>query len=82
MDLFNEHNVPGNIGLGVLDIHSDFVESPELVRDRILYAAKVLGPERIFVNPDCGLRTRKLNVAYSKLQNMVKGAELARQNYK
>ncbi|MEK6949128.1 MAG: hypothetical protein AABX34_02830 [Nanoarchaeota archaeon] len=82
LDLFKEHNVPGNIGLGVLDIHSDFIESPELVRDRILYAAKVLGPERIFVNPDCGLRTRKLDVAFAKLQNMVKGAELARRNYK
>ena len=65
-----------------MDIHSDFIESPELVRDRILYAAKVLGPERIFANPDCGLRTRKLDIAFAKLQNMVKGAGLARQNYK
>src|SRR5215212_9951464 len=37
----------GKIGLGVIDIHTNFIEPPELVRDRILYAARVLGPERI-----------------------------------
>ena len=82
LDLFKEYGVKGNIGLGVLDIHSNFIESPEIVRDRILYAAKVLGPERIFVNPDCGLRTRTLDVAFAKLKNMVAGAELARKSCK
>lgn len=67
------------LGLGVLDIHSDFIESPELVRDRVLYAVKVFGnPERIHVTPDCGLRTRSWKVAYEKLRNMTAGVELAR----
>jgi 5-methyltetrahydropteroyltriglutamate--homocysteine methyltransferase len=66
------------LGLGVLDIHTDFVESPELVRDRILYAVDVFGdPERIHVTPDCGLRTRSWEVAYDKLRNMVEGVALA-----
>ena len=66
------------LGLGVLDIHSDFVESPELVRDRILYATEVFGdPARIHVCPDCGLRTRSWEVAYEKLRNMVEGTRLA-----
>jgi 5-methyltetrahydropteroyltriglutamate--homocysteine methyltransferase len=66
------------LGLGVLDIHTDFVEPPELVRDRILYAAEVFGdPERIHVCPDCGLRTRSWDVAYDKLRNMVEGTRLA-----
>jgi 5-methyltetrahydropteroyltriglutamate--homocysteine methyltransferase len=68
------------LGLGVLDIHTDFVESPELVRDRILYAVEVFGdPERIHVCPDCGLRTRSWEVAYEKLSNMVEGTKLAEQ---
>jgi 5-methyltetrahydropteroyltriglutamate--homocysteine methyltransferase len=47
------------LGLGVVDVHTDFVEPPELVRDRILYAVNVFGgPERLHVMPDCGLRTR------------------------
>jgi 5-methyltetrahydropteroyltriglutamate--homocysteine methyltransferase len=75
--LFREHGYP-NVGLGVLDIHSDFVEPADLVRDRILYAVEVLGdPERIQVNPDCGLRTRTWDVVYEKLSNMVQGARLA-----
>jgi 5-methyltetrahydropteroyltriglutamate--homocysteine methyltransferase len=74
---FREHGYP-NVGLGVLDIHSDFVEPAELVRDRILYAVDVLGdPARIQVNPDCGLRTRSWDVVYEKLSNMVEGTRLA-----
>jgi 5-methyltetrahydropteroyltriglutamate--homocysteine methyltransferase len=62
----------------VLDIHSDFVETAELVRDRILYAVDVLrDPERVQVNPDCGLRTRSWDVVYEKLANMVQGTRLA-----
>jgi 5-methyltetrahydropteroyltriglutamate--homocysteine methyltransferase len=66
------------LGLGVLDIHSDFIESPELVRDRILHAVDVFDdPRRIHVCPDCGLRTRSWEVAYEKLCNMVEGTRLA-----
>ena len=66
------------IGLGVLDVHSDFIEPPELIRDRILYAIEMIGdPRRIFVSPDCGLRTRTWEVAYEKLSNMVEGRDLA-----
>jgi 5-methyltetrahydropteroyltriglutamate--homocysteine methyltransferase len=69
------------LGLGVLDIHTDFIEPPELVRDRILYAVDVFGePERIHVCPDCGLRTRSWDVAYAKLKNMVEGVALAKKD--
>ena len=67
----------GKVGLGVIDIHTNFIEPPELVRDRILYAARVLGPERLEVNTDCGLRTRTWEVSLEKLKNMVEGARLA-----
>lgn len=67
-----------HIGLGVIDIHNDWIEPPELIRDRILYACRVIGdPARILVAPDCGLRTRTWEVAYQKLQHMVKGTQLA-----
>ena len=60
-------------------MHTDYIEPTELVRDRILYAAKLLGSDKIYVNPDCGLRTRSIDVAYAKLKNMVAGAKLARE---
>ncbi len=77
LPLFRESAWDGKIGLGVIDIHTDFVESPELVRDRILHASELLGPERIEVNTDCGLRTRTWEVSFEKLKNMVEGARLA-----
>jgi 5-methyltetrahydropteroyltriglutamate--homocysteine methyltransferase len=74
---FAESAWEGKVGLGVIDIHTNFIEPPELVRDRILYASRVLGPERLEVNTDCGLRTRTWEVSLEKLKNMVEGARLA-----
>jgi 5-methyltetrahydropteroyltriglutamate--homocysteine methyltransferase len=81
MKLMNDFGDNREIGLGVADVHIDSIESPQLIKDRIEYASKILGdPSRIYVNPDCGLRTRSWDVAYAKLTNIVKGAELARQS--
>jgi len=74
---FRESAWDGKVGLGVIDIHTNFIEPPQLVRDRILYASSVLGPERIEVNTDCGLRTRTWEVSLEKLKNMVEGTRLA-----
>jgi len=80
LNLMREYDDQREIGLGVSDVHTDNIEDPTLIRDRINYATKVLGdPSRIYVNPDCGLRTRSWDVAYAKLCNIVKGAEMARE---
>jgi len=77
--LFEEYGFQGNYGLGVVDVHTNFVEPPELVRDRILHVAEIIGdPSRIYVSTDCGLRTRTWEISFRKLKNMVLGAELAR----
>lgn len=69
------------LGIGVLDIHTDFVEPAELIRDRILHSVEVFGdPARIHVIPDCGLRTRSWDVAHAKLENMVAGVRLAKRS--
>ncbi len=78
LHLWEEFGADFDVGLGVIDVHTDQVESPELVRDRILYAASVLGPERINVNPDCGLRTRRWPIVDAKLKSLVAGTRLAR----
>ena len=70
------------IGLGVSDVHVNSIETPQLISDRIIYAAKILGPEKIYVNPDCGLRTRSWDVVYEKLSNINKGADIAREKIK
>jgi len=79
MQLMEEYGDPADLGLGVADVHVDAIERPELIRDRLLFAAKHLGPERVIANPDCGLRTRSWEVAFQKLQSISKGAAMARQ---
>lgn len=61
------------VGLGVIDVHTDKIESVELIKSRILYALDIVG-DRVYVAPDCGLRTRTWQVAYEKLCNMVEAA--------
>jgi 5-methyltetrahydropteroyltriglutamate--homocysteine methyltransferase len=79
LGLLREFGDTRQVGLGVVDVHRDAVESPETVQGRIERATRILGdPTRIWVNPDCGLRTRSLEVAYRKLSNMVEGAGRAR----
>jgi len=76
---FKQFSSSLEIGIGVVDVHTDFIEPVELIRDRILYALKVLKDEKtIYVNPDCGLRTRNWDVAKNKLTNMVKAVKEVR----
>ncbi len=79
--LFENKGFEGAYGLGVIDVHTDFIEPAELVKERVLHAANMIGdPDRIYVNPDCGLRTRTWETSLKKLQNMVLGARLARES--
>ena len=80
LKLFKEYRYEKQLGVGVVHIHTDTLPSAEVVRDRVLYAARVtdLSPENLYVNPDCGLRTRRPEVAQKMLDLTVVGAELAR----
>lgn len=83
LKLFEDYGFGGCYGLGVIDVHSNFIEPSELVKKRILYAAKIVkNPFRIYVNPDCGLRTRTWETSFKKLRNMVAGAEMARKCFR
>ncbi len=79
VQIFKEYGDTRELGVGVLDVHSDVIEASEEIRDKLLDAARVLSPEKIWGNPDCGLRTRTWDVAFAKLQNLVEGARLARE---
>jgi 5-methyltetrahydropteroyltriglutamate--homocysteine methyltransferase len=82
LKMFAEYGDTREIGLGVVDVHRSEVETPEKVADRIRRAAKILGdPARIWVNPDCGLRTRTLDVSWQKLRSVVEGARIARADF-
>lgn len=68
---------------GCLDTTTNFVEHPELIADRIIRYAEVVGRERVIAGVDCGFGTMigldgvEANVAWAKLRSLVEGAELA-----
>ena len=65
------------IGLGVVDIKDNAVETPEEIARRLERAARVLGPERIrYAHPDCGFWMLKRGVADAKMRALVRGRDL------
>lgn len=66
------------IGLGVVDVKSRTVETPEVVEARIRHALEFVPAERLVINPDCGLRNLPTAVATAKLRAMVDGAAKVR----
>ena len=65
------------LGVGVIDIKDNEVETPDLVASRIEHAVNVLGPDRIrWVHPDCGFWMLPRSVADRKIVNLVKGRDL------
>jgi len=66
------------IGLGVIDVKSAEVETPEAVATRIRSALNLVPADRLVVNPDCGLRNISAPVARAKLAAMVAGAATVR----
>ena len=66
------------LGVGVVDVKSQRVETPELIASRIRQALEYVPAERLVVNPDCGLRNLTGPVARAKLAAMVAGTALVR----
>ncbi|HEX4862238.1 MAG TPA: hypothetical protein VFV07_13455, partial [Rhizomicrobium sp.] len=71
--------LPGKtIILGVLDLSTHEVETPEIVAERIARALPHVDAKRIVIAPDCGLKYLPREVAFGKMEAMAKGAALAR----
>lgn len=70
------------IGPGVYDIHSPRVPSAEDMTRLLEKAAQVISPQNLWVNPDCGLKTRSWPETEAALQNMVAAAQALRQAYR
>jgi 5-methyltetrahydropteroyltriglutamate--homocysteine methyltransferase len=65
--------------LGVLNLGDEQVETPQVVADRIRSALRQIEPERLVVAPDCGMKYLPRDVAFAKLQAMVEGAKIVRE---
>ena len=78
LDAFATFNYPNEIGPGVYDIHSPRVPSVEEMVGLMEKAVKVVPAERLWINPDCGLKTRKWAEVTPALENMVEAARQVR----
>ncbi len=79
LELFSKYPSELELGLGVLDVKNAQVETPHYIAERIRRALKHVRPEKLYVNPDCGLNNLPGGVAFKKLQAMVQGATIARE---
>jgi 5-methyltetrahydropteroyltriglutamate--homocysteine methyltransferase len=78
LDVFRKSPFTKDISFGVVDSHSHAIETAEQVRARIKKALEVFPKERIWVDPDCGLKTRTVEEAIAKLRAVVQVAQALR----
>jgi len=78
LDAFNDFEYPNQIGPGVYDIHSPNTPSIESMMYLLKQAASKLPAQNLWVNPDCGLKTRQWEEVKPALKNMVEAAKALR----
>lgn len=78
LKVFQKANYKAQIGPGVYDIHSPRVPSVEEMSEQIKAFLQVLPKEQLWINPDCGLKTRGWQETKAALANMIKAVHLAR----
>lgn len=81
LDAFDDFKYPNDIGPGVYDIHSPNIPAEAQVVHLMTKAAERIPAERLWVNPDCGLKTRQWNEVIPSLTNMVKAAKALRASF-
>ncbi|TLV01520.1 5-methyltetrahydropteroyltriglutamate--homocysteine S-methyltransferase [Dyadobacter luticola] len=79
LQAFAHFEYPNEIGPGVYDIHSPRVPTTEEMTSLLKKAAGLLPAQNLWVNPDCGLKTRKWPETKAALENMVAAAQQARE---
>ncbi len=78
LELFKKHPYTKDISFGAVDVHSHVVEEPSVVEQRLRQALEVLPQEAIWVDPDCGLKTRTVDEAIAKIRACVHAAKALR----
>ncbi|WEW55446.1 methionine-synthesizing 5- methyltetrahydropteroyltriglutamate--homocysteine methyltransferase [Emydomyces testavorans] len=81
LKVFVDEKYPRHIGPGVYDIHSPRIPSEQEIKDRIEEMLQYLQPDQLWIDPDCGLKTRQWKETKAALTNMVNAAKYFRQKY-
>ena len=78
LELFRRHPFTKDISFGVVDVHSHVIEESPAVRKRVEQALTIIPKEAVWVDPDCGLKTRTVEEAIEKLRVCVEAARAFR----
>ncbi len=78
LDDLNSVGFANSVGPGVYDIHSPRVPSADEMAESLRAALRAVPPQRLWVNPDCGLKTRNVDEVTASLRNMVAAAQEVR----
>ena len=78
ISLWKEIGADKELGAGLVDQKSFYIETPEDVAERIRVALKYVPAEKLWINPDCGLNPTPRWIALPKLNSMVEGAKIVR----
>ena len=78
LELFRGKQFDKELAIGVLDVHSHRIETVEEVVAGIRRGLEVVPPQRLYIDPDCGLKTRTWDEAAAKLRVMVQGVRQVR----
>ncbi|KAL6804626.1 cobalamin-independent synthase [Trichoderma sp. SZMC 28013] len=81
LNVFVDSAYPREIGPGVYDIHSPRVPSEQEIKDRIEEMLQYLKPEQLWINPDCGLKTRQWKETKEALANLIAATKYFRAKY-
>lgn len=81
LNVFREFKYPNDIGPGVYDIHSPRIPTVTEIETLIEHATQYLPKEQIWINPDCGLKTRGWDEVRAALKNVVTATKSLRQRY-
>jgi 5-methyltetrahydropteroyltriglutamate--homocysteine methyltransferase len=75
LKIFKQSGYEMEVGPGVYDIHSPRIPSVKEIEDQIELLLEVLPKEQLWINPDCGLKTRKWDEVKDSLENMTKAVK-------
>lgn len=78
LDLFRKDPYTKDISFGVVDVHNHRIEEESVVQQRLREALAVIPKENIWVDPDCGLKTRTVDEAIAKMKVVVQAAKAMR----
>lgn len=79
LDAIRDSGFETQVGPGVYDIHSPRIPSLEEMKGTLDQMLKKVKPDKLWVNPDCGLKTRGMEETLPSLRNMVEAARLVRE---